>query len=237
MTDTQLPLDLSPDPRLGRAEFLPAPSNAAGLFAVDNWRDWPEQRMLLCGPLGAGRTHLAAIWARDTGAAMLSGARLETLPAPAPAYVVDDAHLVAGHPAREEMLFHLFNRAVAARAPLLLTAPDTPGTWGLALPDLLSRMLTLAVTRIDAPDDTLLQMALVKLFDDRQVPVTPETITFLTRRLDRSLSNAERVVEALDRASLSRQKRISRVMAAQVLEDPDAFLAVTGPDAEDTDAP
>lgn len=233
MTETQLPLNLTPDPRMGRAEFLPASSNAAGLYAVDNWQDWPEHRMLLCGPEGAGRTHLGMLWASETGAAALTGPALCMLPDAAPAYMVDDAHLVAEDPARQENLFHLYNRARADHTPMLLTAPDTPGTWGLDLPDLLSRMLTLPVTRLDPPDDMLLQMALVKLFDDRQISVSAEVITYLSRRIDRSLSAAERIVDTLDRAALSRQKRISRTLAGEILEGLEAQDAPPDPDAEE----
>jgi len=217
MTARQLPFDLGGRSRLGRADFLPAPSNAAGLTAIDGWQGWPERRMLLTGPAGAGRTHLAAIWAAQTGAAWLAAEALHDPPAPAPAYALDDAHRLAGDRASEEGLFHLMNRARAEGAALLLTAHETPGAWRLGLADLESRLLACAATRIERPDDALLQMVLVKLFDDRQLAVRPETVTYLCRRIDRSLSAAERVVDALDRAALSRHKPVSRALAAEVL--------------------
>ena len=217
MNDRQLPLDLALPPRMGREDFLPAAPNATALAAIDTTPLWPQGRLLLHGPRGSGRTHLAAIWAAESRAARLSGATL-ALPEPAPAYAVDDADAVAGDPAREEALFHLMNRALAEGAPLLLTARDTPGTWGLALPDLQSRLLAMSTARLERPDDALLRMVLVKLFDERQIDVGEDTLAYLLRRIDRSLGAARDVVAALDRAALSRHRRVSRALACDILD-------------------
>jgi len=140
-----------------------------------------------------------------------------TRPDPAPAYAVDDADAVAGDPLAEEALFHLLNRAAADGATVLLTARDVPGTWGIALPDLDSRLRACPVVRMHRPDDDLLAMALVKLCDDRQLALDEPVLRYLVARLDRSLAAAARIVDALDRAALNRQKRVSRPMAADIL--------------------
>lgn len=212
----QLVLDLGAAPRMGREDFMQTEGNAAALQAVDSWPDWPERRMILAGPSGSGRSHLAAIWQTETRAAALSGLTLK-LPEQAAAYAIDDADAVAGEPRREEALFHLLNRALAEGAPVLMTARDTPGTWGIALPDLQSRLLACAVTHLDRPDDTLLCMSLVKLGEERQLMLDPGTVDYLVARMDRSVSFAHRIVDALDYEAYSRQKRVSRTMAAEVL--------------------
>ena len=50
------------------AHFLEGPANVAGLALVDSWPDWPNRIMLLVGPEGSGKSHLAAIWAEQAGA-------------------------------------------------------------------------------------------------------------------------------------------------------------------------
>lgn len=221
MTGRQILLDLAARQAMGRADFLPSPANQAALTALDGWQDWPGGRMLLVGPPGSGRTHLLRIWAGESDACLLNGDSLtpDALPLAraAPALAVDDAEGVAGDAVREETLFHLFNHAQAAGQPLLLSARDTAGTWGMGLADLESRIQTCPVTRVQRPDDDLLRMVLVKLFHDHQLAVEDPTINFLAARIDRSLDFARRVVEALDQEALSRQKRVSRVMAADVL--------------------
>ena len=52
---------------LTRDNFLEGPANAAGLALVDSWPEWPNRIMLLVGPEGSGKSHLAAIWAEQAG--------------------------------------------------------------------------------------------------------------------------------------------------------------------------
>src|SRR5260370_8750251 len=50
---------------LTRDNFLEGPANAAGLALVDAWPGWPNRIMLLVGPEGSGKSHLATIWAHQ----------------------------------------------------------------------------------------------------------------------------------------------------------------------------
>ena len=62
--------------------------------------------------------------------------------------------------------------------------------WGVALPDLASRLKAAATVEIGEPDDLLLAGVIAKLFADRQVEVEPHVVHFLVRRMERSLSTA-----------------------------------------------
>src|SRR5207244_13648164 len=53
---------------LTRDNFLEGPANAAGVALVDAWPEWPNPIMLLVGPEGSGKSHLAAILAEQAGA-------------------------------------------------------------------------------------------------------------------------------------------------------------------------
>ena len=44
------------------------------LALIDSWPDWPNRIMLLVGPEGSGKSHLAAIWAEQAGARSIIGA-------------------------------------------------------------------------------------------------------------------------------------------------------------------
>src|ERR1700745_446923 len=57
---------------LTRDNFLEGPANEAGLGLVEGWPDWPNRIMLLVGPEGSGKSHLAAIWAERAGARTIS---------------------------------------------------------------------------------------------------------------------------------------------------------------------
>ena len=64
----QLALALPHAESLTRDNFLEGPANAAGLALIDSWPEWPNRVMLLVGPEGCGKSHLAAIWAEAAGA-------------------------------------------------------------------------------------------------------------------------------------------------------------------------
>lgn len=213
----QLALDLPVGQSFEAEDFLPGAANRAALEAVLAWPAWPQPNALLVGPPGTGKSHLASIWAERAGAVRLPAMALREpiLPglAEAGAVAVEDADRDTPEPA----LFHLLNLAREAGVSLLLTARTVPDAWGLATPDLLSRLRLIPVQRIEAPDEVMLRAVLVKLFVDRQVTVEAGVIDTLVRHLDRSLGTARTVVERLDRAALEQGRRITRPLVLSVL--------------------
>lgn len=220
---TQLPLDLPTRTALGRDAFFVSPSNAVALASIDNWRNWPNGKMILSGPHGAGKTHLAQVWAADSGAQVVNAETVATADisqlASAP-LAIEDADQIAGQPDAEEALFHLHNMILAEGNALLITAQTPPREWALTLPDLKSRMEGTSVTTLDQPDDTLLAAMLTKQFADRQLMPSPEAVTYLLRNMERSAAEVERVVTLMDRRALSQGRKISRKLAVEVLHDP-----------------
>lgn len=218
----QLPLELETPPALGRGDFLVAPANALAVEMLDACAGWPQGRLLLIGPEGSGKSHLAAIIAGDHGASTVAGADLRPDDAPALLQggmaVIDDADAVAGDPEAERALFHLWNLSAQQGAMLLLTARTPPRDWGIVLPDLHSRMQSMAAIRLGPPDEALLGAVLVKLFADRQVAVPPGLIDWLLPRMDRDLGLARRLVTALDREALAEKRPVTRKMTATLLD-------------------
>src|SRR6478752_8402002 len=192
---TQLALALDHAESLAREDFLAGPSNDAALGLIERWPDWPSRTVLLRGPEGSGKSHLAAIWARESGARTLSPRALEG--AEVPIALVTGA-LVLENLAEgqfdEAALFHLLNLAREERAYVLITARTAPATWRVGTADLASRFRALPVVALDAPDDALLRAIIVKLFADRQLAVDESLVGFLTNRIERSFAAAREAV-------------------------------------------
>ena len=117
----------------------------------------------------------------------------------------------------EAALFHLLNLSRERGAFVLLTGSTPVEGWGIRTPDLLSRLRLAPGMSLDPPDDALLKAVLVKLFVDRQLVVDTSVVEFLTLRIERSLAKAAETVVALDREGLSRGRRLTRAMAAEIL--------------------
>ncbi|MCX8508497.1 MAG: DnaA/Hda family protein [Rhodobacteraceae bacterium] len=218
----QLTFNLPMRTALGREDFFVSPANTLALAMLDAPDSWPQGKLLLIGPEGAGKSHLAAVWANGSNAISLPACALTEKRVPElvarKAILIEDADRIAGRAERETALFHLHNLALASGTRLLLTARAEPNGWGLALPDLASRMAATALARIEAPDDALLAAVFLKLFADRQLQVSPTLVPYLISRIDRSFATARALATALDARALALGRPLTRSLAADLLD-------------------
>jgi chromosomal replication initiation ATPase DnaA len=203
----QLTLDLDHAESFARDDFLGGPSNAAALLLIDSWPDWPNRVVALVGPEGAGKSHLASIWAAQAGARSIAARMLAQEDVPIAlatgSLVIEDA---AETGFDETAMFHLLNLAREEGAFVLLTARAAPTGWTIRTPDLASRLKALPVIALAPPDDALLRAVLVKLFADRQLAVDENLVGYIATRIGRSFADARAAVAALDRGSLTGSK-------------------------------
>lgn len=221
MTTRQLSFDLPVRPALGREDFFVSPANAEAVAMIEGWQGWPDRKLVLAGPPGSGKTHLAHVWAALSRARLIAAKDLADADIPRLAsgpIAVEDADTLAGDRSGEEALFHLHNLVLAEGHALLLTSQSPPNLWRLSLADLQSRMQGALLTQLRPPDDGLLAAVLTKLFADRQIAPSPDTIPYLARRMDRSFDTARAVVAQLDAQALDEGRAITRTLAAQVLD-------------------
>lgn len=215
----QLSFDLTPRRSFGREDFMVSDSNAAALGLIERWPDWPSRALLLHGPEGCGKTHLAHVWRDRAAAAMVAGelaaeTTLQRLFEEGSGRIaVNDAERIP-----EAALLHLHNACLDAGGSLLLTARKSAGAWPIALADLRSRLRALPAVAIGAPDDPLLAALLVKQFDDRQLRVAPGVIAYLVARMERSAAVAAAIAVRLDAASLRDRRPVTIPFARRVLE-------------------
>lgn len=201
----QLVLDLPVRQALGRADFYVAPCNEQAVAQLEGWARWPEGRLALVGPSGSGKTHLAHVWAALSGARIVEAKDLKA-EAAADALVVENVEQIGGN---EPALFHVYNEMSAKGGALLVTGLSAPSRWPISLADLRSRLESMPVVALEAPDDALLSMVMAKLFDDRQLPVSPKLIAYLLKRAGRSYSEVNSLVETLDKAALAAGRPLS----------------------------
>lgn len=213
--------DLRRRPALGRGDYYVSPANELALARIDAPDGWATGKLVLTGPPGAGKTHLAHVWAEAADARVLAAGDLAgadpTELARGPV-AVDDADAAAGAAGLERALFHLFNAMSGAAQPFLMTARQAPAKWGVTLPDLASRLEATDRAALEPPDDALLAAVLMKLLADRQLDAAPDLIGYATARMPRSFAAAHAVAEALNREAFSRRKPLTKPIIRAVLD-------------------
>ena len=201
---------------LTRDNFLGGPANAAGLTLIDSWPDWPNRVMLLLGPEASGKSHLASIWAEQSGARSTSAHALTAAEVPGAlatgALVIEDLKPAS---VDERALFHLLNLAREEDAFVLMTARAPPTE--VELRDLRSRLRAVPTVQLLPPDDHLFRALIVKFCADRQLSVDESIVSYLTTRLERSYAAVRKTVERLDAEALRLGRPVTRALAAELL--------------------
>jgi chromosomal replication initiation ATPase DnaA len=218
----QLTFDLPTRPALERGDFFIANSNALALAMIEDCENWPQNKHLLVGPKGSGKTHLANVWANQRGARVIASRDINNQAVEeyaAQDLVIDDVLSLLGEQSREATLFHIHNLCLANGNALLMTGTGDVSTWNCVLPDLASRLNGTRTARLDPPDDILFQALLAKLFADRQLFPPPDVFPYLLLRLERSYDAAQMAVNHIDRAALSRKRAITRSFVASIIDD------------------
>lgn len=212
----QLTFDLPAGVALTAGDFFVSEANAAAYVLVTHVDSWPERKLVLTGPEGSGKSHLARVFATNEDAIVIQADTLTgDMTRPKKPVVIENVEGLST--SGETAMFHLHNHMREAGLPLLITARSAPSRWNISLPDLASRMQATTPTVIGDPDDDLLTAIIMKLFADRQIMPSPKLPSFLAARIERSFKAAADIVGAMDEASLRLKRDVNEKLAGQIL--------------------
>jgi DnaA family protein len=212
----QLPLGIGLRDSATFANFHPA-ANREALQALSRGE---EQFLYLWGGAGSGKTHLLQALCQQQAEA---GRGVAYLPLAEPGMAVemlegmeamdllavDDLDAVAGQPAWETGLFHLYNRLRDAGARLVVTASVSPAALSVELPDLASR-LSWGLTLHLADNDDAAKLAILQLrAGNRGLELSEEVGNYLLKRCERDMESLIQLLERLDAASLQEKRRLT----------------------------
>ncbi len=224
----QLPLGVRLADRALFESFLPGPNAEALAHARAVARGEAHGATWVCGPPGAGKSHLlqaicAAAGARvragylplaqvaPLGAGMLDGlAQLGCL-------CVDDLERVVGEGEWERALFALLREIEEAGGTLVVAAREPPVLLNWSLPDLGSRFAAGAVLALRALDEAEQHAALELRARLRGLELPAETWQWLRRRYPRDMRRLYELLDTLDEAALAAQRRLTVPFIRDVL--------------------
>jgi DnaA regulatory inactivator Hda len=214
----QLILPLDHSPAFDDKDFIVSTANENAYHHLMSWPQWPHPCLSIYGEGGCGKTHLSHIWQEKTKARYLSGndfnqVQLEALFDGKNLFILDNAQRID----REEKLFHFYNYILNEKGGVLFLSAVPPSQWKVSLPDLSSRLKIIPAIRIHAPDEALLARLINKLFQDLQLHVDEDVVSFLLKHMERSFESAHFWVEQLNTASLIQKRRITIPLVREML--------------------
>lgn len=228
----QLPLEFKFNDELTFDSFV-AGGNEELLTALQSLGrsvDYPS--LFIWGRRGLGKTHLlqaicqsddfsnapvAMLSLQDTNNDGYSPQMLQGLEQMA-LVCIDDVQAIAGESDWETEMFHLYNRARDRATPLVVTGDSPPAQLNIELPDLRTRLGWGLVFQLhDISDDEKLQVMRQRA-RHRGMELNNEVGEYLLRRYSRETHDLMRLVDELDKASLTEQRRLTIPFVKQYLE-------------------
>lgn len=225
----QLPLGVRLRDRASFESFHPA-RNLAAVEVLRQVAAAQRQGVFwLVGSAASGKSHLlqavCATAARDRPAAYLP---LRELQAGGPEVLVgwqdthcvcvDDIDAVLGDLAWERGLFNLYRELEEHGASLVCAAPEAPRLLRFALPDLASRCAAALLLSLAPLDEADQRLALQRHADVRGIDLPDDTANYLLRRVARDMERLCNLLETLDVAALTEQRRLTIPFVREVLE-------------------
>lgn len=177
--------------------------------------------IVLAGDTGSGKSHLlqAASQAEEEAGRTVHCVDLQELQVMAPEVLegldsadlvcLDNLHLVCGRQAWEEALFHLVNRLHDRNAILLVSSAKVPAELPMVLADLGSRLAAGILIQLARPRDEDRLAILQARAERRGLELSDEVAQYILRRADRHTEALLAVLQVLDDASLSSQRRLT----------------------------
>lgn len=224
----QLPLDFATHNYMGRDDFMVSACNKEAYMLLESWPQWVSCGAVIYGPKGCGKSHLAHMFADKVrndntqslavsivDASSINMRNINKLSKDINVLVVENLTPENNN----EALFHLFNIFNnEAERWILFTAEKAPAQMKFALKDLQTRLNMLPCVAISEPDDMMLQMLIVKLFNDRQLKITPEILQYIMNYAPRSFAYTEELVAEIDKISLASQSSVTYTVVRQAME-------------------
>jgi chromosomal replication initiation ATPase DnaA len=201
-------------PSYDRESFIRSESNEAAWRACHAWLESGEPALIICGPEGSGKTHLAHVLAEDCKAVFLAAEYFGDNETPgAELVVIDD--MPANDP--RGFLAALENSAAAGKR-MILAGRGHPSEWAQGLKDLRTRLEAMPRAVLEEPGETLIGAVIAKGFRDRQISVSPEVVKFAALRLSRTFAAAHAFVALADKLSLEEKRKITMPFVQKFLD-------------------
>ena len=199
-------------PGLAIDDFFVSTSNKKAYNFILN-KKIDNQKILLIGPNKSGKTHLGKIWQKNNNAVSYENNFEIILNYKKNIFIDDFLKNI-----NEEKIFHLINHCSINKLTILLTSKKEVFEHNFLLKDLVSRLKTFNLLRINLPDDDLIINLIIKLLHDKQIIIKNEEIFhYILKRIERSYEEIFLLIEKIDKLSLEKKRELTIPLIKKLL--------------------
>ena len=209
----QLYFDMPDKTALGIEDYIITESNSFAFDLISRMIKGEINQGVISGPSFSGKTHLSKILIKNIGIneslyidrdykKIIERVGSSNL------IVIENIDKVLEDKSEED-LFHIINFTKENDKKLLMTSCKSISNIEFKLEDLKSRLNAILEAKIMQPDDELMKLVLIKIFNDKQLLINPNVIDFLRSRLERSYKSINDFIEKIDKFSLEKGKKIT----------------------------
>lgn len=189
-----------------------------------------EKIIYLCGSRGQGLSHLLQASCHEAARHKITAIYLplRDLLSQSPEMLlgieslqlicIDDLQLLSKSPEWEEEIFHLFNRVHDAGGIVIFAGNDLPKSLHLSLPDLVSRLAWGVVYQLHPLSDAEKINVLILRAQARGITLSEEVGKYILSHCPRHMTTLFAALDALDKASLAAQRRLTIPFVREVLD-------------------
>jgi len=191
--------------------FVSSSNNKAYNFIINKNID--NKKILLIGPKKSGKTHLGKIWKKNNNADSYKN-NFEIILNHKNNIFIDDFLFNID----EEKIFHLINHCSINKLNILLTSNKEVFEHNYILKDLVSRIKTFHIIRIDLPDDDLIVNLMIKLLHDKQIIIkNAEIFQYILKRIERSYEEIFVLIKKIDKLSMEKKRELTIPLIKKLL--------------------
>ncbi len=150
--------------------------------------------VIIFGPKGYGKTHLANIWSKKRQAHFLKPPYLSYLQNKN--FIIEDIDKIETE--HEENLFHCYNHTKNIDSSILITSSVNPFSLDIKLPDLKSRIFSSHAIELKKPNDEALKSILIKFFKQRNIKIKKDIVEYIINTSERSITSLKELVIKID---------------------------------------
>lgn len=213
MVNSQLFFQFDSKTSLSKSDIIVGDFNKSVVEFLFYNKNWLSDILYIYGSKGVGKSFISQIFIKERGGILITLDDIKTLSdieqivANNNLILLEDLHKKTDED--EVNLFNLYNTVLSYKTQLIFTSEFPVSEINIKLPDLLSRLSSVIIFKINNPEDVALKTIFFKMLSDKQLNISMEVIDYILKRIQRDCSTLQKVVSEIENFTMKEKKTLN----------------------------